>query len=238
MKNKIMNEVINHPEEITTLKPGILFEDARVYTADGRVISTDPIVYNSIADSNLLATQELLEYFNKGLANFYKTGFTYTTCTNLRLTVDRYLNTLNNIYEVFCIKCKRICPDFNSDEDKNFINSEARMFIDAIITYMSYSKEQRAKCDLVSLSMAFINTIYAKSYNNARLQITSFVVDLTNKDSISNEDISDAYMELNRYTTIMVGDMIYESHVFITGLYAIDDMIVNTTNMNNPKLES
>ena len=236
MKKKIRNEVVYRPDEITTLKPGILFDDARVYTADGRVISTDPVVYQNIANSSLLATQELLQYFDKSTVNFYKAGFAYGACTNLRLTVDRYLNTLNNIYEVFCVKCKRMCPNFNAD-DTDFITNEAKMLIDAIITYMSYSKEQRAKCDLISLSMAFVNAIYIKIYNNARLQLSSYIVELTNEDSIDSEDISDAYMELNRYAAIMVGDMIYESNVLVNGLYAIDEMIINTTNMINPKLE-
>jgi choline kinase len=79
--------------------------------------------------------------------------------------------------------------------------------------------------------------ISAKIYNNARMQLSSYVVSLTNEDSIDNEDISDAYNELDKYMAIMMGDIIYESSVFIDALYKIDLMIINSSNINIPKLE-
>jgi hypothetical protein len=224
-------------DEVKTLTPGVTFENPRVYTPDGRIISTDSVIYDAIGNSELLASQEILQYFDSSVAEFYKAGIGYNACTILRLTLDRYLSTLNNLYEVFCIKCKRMCPPFKMNEDTRFITNEAKMMMDAVITYLSYDKEKRLQCDLVTMSMTFCNAISAKIYNNARMQLSSYVVSLTNEDSIDNEDISDAYNELDKYMTIMMGDIIYESSVFIDALYKIDPMIINSSNINIPKLE-
>jgi hypothetical protein len=204
------------------MTPGVFFESPSVYTPDGRTFTTSPVVYNSIASLAELNKSELIKYFDSKAFKFYNNGFTYLTCTELGLTIDRLIITLDNIYDVFCIKMRRICPDFIKNPNPKFIQEEAYGLIDSLVEYLTSEESIRNKQDIISVSMSFINNLALKIYNDARSQLTLYIDKLTSVDAISDDDILDAYEELNNYIGIMMGDFIYEDSVFYFAISKIE----------------
>lgn len=178
-------------------KVGIRYDGFNVYTKDG-ITNIPSNIYNIFAQLGKNDIDIITQDANSDTLKFDIKILTTIISTNMCISIDSFILTLDNIYSVTVnrmndkfneIFVKQIIDSMNTKEEndnrslKYFSFSTEFRFIGkeeiakAIITYLNYNNSTRESMynNIMSYAIAYINRAGLSIYNNFRNEITTLI---------------------------------------------------------------